>query len=123
MSQESSLVFYDNRDLKISKSKKSEQYFRDKYEIFICLFDEYFVRHVESHWRETWRHIDRRTEPPISLETLPHSRVIYNLVQREAWNQISIIFTKCKSEYWPSLGHIYEQVWSVWSVKGLYMYK
>ena len=57
---------------------------------------------LESHWRETWRHIDRRTEPTISLETLPPSRVIYNLVQREAWNQISIIFTKCKSEYWPS---------------------
>ena len=44
-----SLVFYENRDLKISKSKKSEQYFRDKIEIFIRLFDEHFARHFESH--------------------------------------------------------------------------
>ena len=36
-------------DLKISKSKKSEQYFRDKIEIFICLFDEHFARHFESY--------------------------------------------------------------------------
>ena len=64
-----SLVFYDKRDLKISKSKKSEQFFRDKFEIFICLFDEHFPRHFESHWRETWRHTGRRTEPSISLET------------------------------------------------------
>ena len=33
------LVFYDNSDLKISKSMKSEQYFRDKIEIFKRLFD------------------------------------------------------------------------------------
>ena len=59
----SSLVFYDNRNLKISKSKKSEQYFRDKIEIFL--------RHFESHWRETWRHTGRRTVPQISLETPP----------------------------------------------------
>ena len=44
-----SLVFYDNRNLKISKSKKSKQYFRDKIEIFIRLFDEYFARHFESY--------------------------------------------------------------------------
>ena len=44
-----SLVSYDNRNLKISKSKKSEQYFRDKIEIFIRLFDEHFARHFESH--------------------------------------------------------------------------
>ena len=44
-----SLVFYDNRNLKASKSKKSEQYFRDKIEIFIRLFDEHFARHFESH--------------------------------------------------------------------------
>ena len=36
------LVFYDNRNLKISNSKKSERYFRDKIEIFIRLFDELF---------------------------------------------------------------------------------
>ena len=35
---EKSLVFHDNRNLTISKSKKSEQYFRDKFEIFIRLF-------------------------------------------------------------------------------------
>ena len=35
-----SFVFYDYRNLEISKSKKSEQYFRDKIEIFICLSDE-----------------------------------------------------------------------------------
>ena len=60
---------YGNKDLKIPKSKKSEQYFRDKFEIFIRLFDEHFARHFESHWRETWRQIGRRTEPPLSLET------------------------------------------------------
>ena len=65
-----SLVFYDNRNLEISKSKKSEQYFRDKIEIFICLLDEHFARHFESHWRETWRQTGRRTAvPQISLET------------------------------------------------------
>ena len=32
-----------------SKSKKSEQYFRDKIETFIRLFDEHFARHFESH--------------------------------------------------------------------------
>ena len=63
------LVFYDNRNLKISKSKKSEQYFRDKIEIFIRLFDENFVRHFESYWRETWRLTGRQTVPQISLET------------------------------------------------------
>ena len=41
------------RALKISRSKKSEQYCRDKLEIFIRLFDEHFVRHFESHRRET----------------------------------------------------------------------
>ena len=64
-----SLVFYKNRDLKISKSKISEQYFRDKIEIFIRLFDEHFACHF--HWRETWRHTSRRTVPQISLETPP----------------------------------------------------
>ena len=44
-----SLVFYDNRNLKIYKSKKSEQHFRDKTEIFIRRFDEHFARHFESH--------------------------------------------------------------------------
>ena len=67
-----SLVFYDNRNLEISKSKKSEQYFPGKIEIFIRLFDEHFVRHFESHWRETWRHTGRRTVPKISLDTFPH---------------------------------------------------
>ena len=47
------------------------QYFPDKFEIFIRLFDEHFARHFESHWRETWRHTARGTEPPISLETPP----------------------------------------------------
>ena len=60
---------YDNKDLKITKSKTSEQYFRDKFVIFIRLFDEHFARHFGSHGRETWRHIGRRTEPPTSLET------------------------------------------------------
>ena len=31
------------------KSKKSEQYIRDKIEIFIRPFDEHFARHFESH--------------------------------------------------------------------------
>ena len=60
-----SLVFYDNRNLKISKSKKSE----------IRLFDEHFARHFESYWRETWRHTGRRTVPQISLETPPPPRI------------------------------------------------
>ena len=46
------------------------QYFRDKIQIFIRLFDEQFARH--SHWRETWRHTGRRTVPQISLETPPN---------------------------------------------------
>ena len=58
------LVFYDNSDLHIARSKKSEQYIHEH-------FDEHFARHFESHWRETWSHIDKRTEPPISLETPP----------------------------------------------------
>ena len=66
-----SIVFYDNRTLKISKSKKSEQYFRDKIEIFICLLDEHFARHFESLWRETWRHTGGRTVQQISLEKPP----------------------------------------------------
>ena len=41
-----SLVFYDNRNLKISKSKTSEQY---KIEMFIRLCDEHFACHFESH--------------------------------------------------------------------------
>ena len=64
-----SLVFYDKRDLKNSKSKKSEQYFLDKIETFIRLFDEHFAHHFESHWRETWRHTGKRTVPQFSLET------------------------------------------------------
>ena len=52
--------------LKISKSKKSEQYFRDEIEIFIRLFDEHFARHFESHWGETWHYTGRRTVPQIS---------------------------------------------------------
>ena len=44
------LVFYDNRNLKISKFKKSEQY---KIEMFIRLCDEHFACHFESHLRET----------------------------------------------------------------------
>ena len=49
------LVFYDNRNLKISNSKKSERYFRDKIEIFIRLFDELFVRH--RYHRFPWRNL------------------------------------------------------------------
>ena len=44
------LVFYDNRNLKISKFKKSEQY---KIEMFIRLCDQHFACHFESHLRET----------------------------------------------------------------------
>ena len=35
-------------NLKISKSKKSERYFRDKLEIFIRLLHEYFARHFDT---------------------------------------------------------------------------
>lgn len=58
------LVFYDNSDFNIAKSKKSEQYIHEN-------FDEHFARRCESHWRETWHHTGTRTEPPIFLET-PH---------------------------------------------------
>ena len=64
-------MLYDNRDLKISKSKKSQHYFRDEFEIFIRLFDEHFVRLFESQWLETLPHTNRRTKPPISL-AIPH---------------------------------------------------
>ena len=78
-----SLVFYENRDIQISKSKKSEQYFLDKIEIFIRLFDEHFARHFKSRWRETWRHTGRRTVPQISLETPPKSAsLIYYIILR-----------------------------------------
>ena len=66
--------------LKNSKCKKSEQYFRDKFEIFIRLFDEHFTCHFQSHWRVTWRHTGRwtvttdflgdTTPPPPSITTL-----------------------------------------------------
>ena len=58
------LVFYDNSDFNIAKSKKSEQYIHEN-------FDEHFARHCESHWRETWHHTGTRTERPIFLETPP----------------------------------------------------
>ena len=66
----------------MSKSKKSEQYFRDKIEIFIRLFDEHFACHFESYWRETWRHTGRRTVPGISLEAPPPSPLceVFNIV-------------------------------------------
>ena len=51
----------------MTRGTLKSQYFRDKIEIFIRLFDEHFARH--SHWRETWRHTGRRTVPQISLET------------------------------------------------------
>ena len=35
--------------LKISKSKKTERYFRDKIEIFSRPLDEHFARNFESH--------------------------------------------------------------------------
>ena len=53
----------------MTRGTLKSQYFRDKIEIFIRLFDEHFARH--SHWRETWRHTGRRTVPQISLETPP----------------------------------------------------
>ena len=75
-----SLVFYDNRNLKISESKKWEQYFRDEIEIFICLLDEHFARHFKSHWRETWRHTDGTS--PLS----PSGQVTWVLKLR--WNDV-----------------------------------
>ena len=36
------LVFYDNSDLHIARSKKSEQYIHEH-------LDEHFARHFESH--------------------------------------------------------------------------
>ena len=84
------LVFYDNRNLKISKSKKSERYFRDKIEIFIRLSDEHFARHFESYWRETWRHTGRRTVQ-ISLETPPPPPPATNLFSYATQFRFSLI--------------------------------
>ena len=63
------LVFYDNRNLKISKSKKSEECFRDKIEIFIRLFDDHFARHlltrnVTSYWQADCTTDSLETPPP-----------------------------------------------------------
>ena len=105
------LVFCDSRNLKISKSKKSERYFRDKIEIFIRLFDEHCARHFESHWRETWRHTGRWTVPQISMETpsppleswlnnleqtpLNRSQQIPALIKRliDRWTQVKLTTT------------------------------
>ena len=105
-----SLVFNDNRDLKISKPKKSEKCFREKFEIFICLFDEHFACHFASHWRETWRHIARRTEPPISLETPPPYFCLFSdaeplrgkisIVKRGKARQEKKIFPETKMKIW-----------------------
>lgn len=67
------MVFYDNRDLSIVKFKKSEKYIREKFEIFIRLFNGNFASagHFESHWRERWRHTVSKTESLIPLETPP----------------------------------------------------
>ena len=67
------MVFYDNRDLSIVKFKKSEKYMREKFEIFIPLFNGNFASagHFESHWRERWRHTVSKTESLIPLETPP----------------------------------------------------
>ena len=93
-----SLVFYDNRDLKISKYKKSEQYFRYKIEIFIRLFDEHFARHFESHWRETWRHTGRRNVPQISLETPSPPPPSKNWTRK--WKMYKICRHLRKSDAW-----------------------
>ena len=37
----------------MTRGTLKSQYFRDKIEIFIRLFDEHFARHFESHRRET----------------------------------------------------------------------
>ena len=71
-----SLVFYYNRNLKISKFKKSEQCFRDKIVIYIRLFDEQFACHFESQWRETWRHTGRRTVSEIPPPPHPRAYLI-----------------------------------------------
>ena len=67
------MVFYDNRDLSIVKFKKSEKYIREKFEIFIRLFNGNFASagHCESHWRERWRHTVSKTESLLPLETPP----------------------------------------------------
>ena len=79
------LVFYDNRNLEISKSKKSERYFRDKIEIFIRLFDEHFARHFESHWRETWRHTGKRTVHRFPWRHLPPAFARSLVSSRNSW--------------------------------------
>ena len=60
------LVFYDNRNLKISNSKKSERYFRDKIEIFIRLVDELFVRH--RYHRFPWRNLPPPHPHPLACK-------------------------------------------------------
>ena len=52
---------FQKKYLKISKSKKSEQYFRGQIEIFIRFFDEHFAGHFvilagRRYHRFPWRH-------------------------------------------------------------------
>ena len=73
-----SLVFYDNRNLKIYKSKKSEQYFGDKIEIFylsprwtLCSpFWKSPTRDLTSDWQtDCTTDFLRDTSPPRSRLT------------------------------------------------------
>ena len=88
------LVFYDNRNLKISNSKKSERYFRDKIEIFIRLFDELFVRH--RYHRFPWRNLP--PPPPLPPPTrwlvnfMPVAHVVLTL-------NLEFMSTMCLHEY------------------------
>ena len=86
-----SLNFYDNRNLKISKSKKSEQYFRDTIEIFIrssmnTLLATLKVTDARRdvtlagglYHRFPWRHLP----PPLNdpFDPLQPSQVLYSTV-------------------------------------------
>ena len=71
-------VFCDNKDLNIAKSKKSEQYIREKFETLSTSS----MNTLLAILKETRRHNGTRTEQPISLETLssaPWKRVFKNV--------------------------------------------
>ena len=90
-----SLVFYDNRNLKISKSKKSEQY---KIEMFIRLCDEHFACHFEVtdarrdvipggelYHRFPWRHFPP-LPPPQPLLAFPSLIHIFRYLKNKLKN-------------------------------------
>ena len=70
-----------------------KQYFFDKLEIFICLFNKHFARHFESHWRETWRHTCRRTIHRFPCRYLPPGSHLDHWSVNTRWTSCIPAFT------------------------------